>query len=218
MTAGQPEILRLFPTPLFVDTWEEAAAANGQLRQSMMAERASGRGVQKSNLLGWQSDVDMLRWGGQAATRLRDHAVELCKSLTADELAPRPWQWHAEMWGNISQRGASNQTHFHPGAFWSVVYYVDDGYGGSNDETLGGELTFVDPRLPMIRMRAPSLRMRFAPGDDDHQEIRLRPRSGRMVIFPAWLQHAVRPYNGIHERLSIAMNLTIFTAPEGRRA
>jgi hypothetical protein len=79
-------------------------------------------------------------------------------------------------------------------------------------------LTFVDPRLPMIRMRTPSLRMRFAPGDDDHQEIRLRPRSGRMVIFPAWLQHAVRPYNGLHERLSIAMNLTIFAAPKGRTA
>jgi uncharacterized protein (TIGR02466 family) len=218
VNTANAEVLRLFPTPLFVETWHEAPAANVQLRQAIMAKREQGRSVQKSNLLGWQSDVDMLEWGGGAATRLRDHVVEHCERVTHGESTTRPWQWYVEMWANISQSGASNQTHSHPGAYWSVVYYVDDGYGGSSGDRMGGELTFADPRLPMIRMRTPSLRMRFALDDEDHQEVQVRPKSGRMIIFPSWLQHAVTPYQGPHHRLSIAMNVSIFPAPVGMQA
>ncbi len=38
---------------------------------------------------------------------------------------------------------------------------------------------------------------------------RVRPQSGRMVIFPAWLMHQVRPYRGTGVRISIAFNLTV---------
>lgn len=209
------EVHRLFPTPVFVEFWQEAGQFNEPLRSAMLAERSSGRGVAKSNFLGWQSDVDMLTWGGEAAERLRERAIELCRPLTQDELAPRPLRWHAEMWGNISGPGASNQTHSHPGSFWSVVYYVDDGYGGSQDRNLGGELTFVDARFPMVRMRSPSLRPKFGQDDYDHQEVSIRPQSGLIVIFPSWLAHLVRPYQGNGERMSIAINLLIFGDPGG---
>ena len=215
MNSSEPQVRKLFPTPVFVEMWPDAPKWNEGLRQAMLNERASGGSVSKSNLLGWQSDIDMLHWGGEPAARLRDHAVELCKSLTCDEAGPRALQWHAEMWGNISVKGASNQTHAHPGAFWSIVYYVDDGYGGSPDRALGGELTFIDPRFPMVRMRTPPLRMRWPDGDPDHQEVWVRPVTGLIVIFPSWLQHAVRPYSGDRERMSIATNLTVFADPAG---
>jgi uncharacterized protein (TIGR02466 family) len=207
---NSPEVRRLFPTPVFVEVWPEAARWNNSLREAMLAKRASGQTVAKSNFLGWQSDIDMLRWGGDAATALRDRAIALCNSVTHDEMEPRPLRWHGEMWGNISGKGASNQTHAHPGAFWSIVYYVDDGYGGSDDRALGGELTFIDPRFPTVRMRTPPLRARLGPDETDHHEVWVRPRTGLIVIFPSWLQHAVRPYLGAGERMSIAINLTIF--------
>jgi hypothetical protein len=38
---------------------------------------------------------------------------------------------------------------------------------------------------------------------------RIRPKSGWMVLFPAWVMHQVRPYHGTAERISIAFNLTV---------
>ena len=119
-----------------------------------------------------------------------------------------------EMWANVSGQGASNQLHSHPGSFWSAVYYVDDGYGGSNDRSLGGELEIEDPRIPMINMEAPDLR--FRPSKDSpavpHDAL-IRPASGRLLMFPGWLRHAVKPYLGNGVRISVAMNLTAMRVP-----
>ena len=38
---------------------------------------------------------------------------------------------------------------------------------------------------------------------------KLVPRAGRMVMFPSWVFHQVRPYLGTAERISIAFNLTV---------
>ena len=35
------------------------------------------------------------------------------------------------------------------------------------------------------------------------------PRAGRLVMFPAWLLHQVRPYRGNAQRVSIAFNLSL---------
>ena len=37
----------------------------------------------------------------------------------------------------------------------------------------------------------------------------LRPKPGRLVMFPAWLMHQVRAYHGTAERISVAFNLTL---------
>ena len=37
----------------------------------------------------------------------------------------------------------------------------------------------------------------------------VRPRTGRLVMFPAWLLHQVRPYRGTAQRISIAFNLSL---------
>ena len=37
----------------------------------------------------------------------------------------------------------------------------------------------------------------------------IRPRSGRLVMFPSWLLHQVRPYAGKAVRISIAFNLSL---------
>jgi uncharacterized protein (TIGR02466 family) len=37
----------------------------------------------------------------------------------------------------------------------------------------------------------------------------VRPKAGRLVMFPSWLLHQVRPYTGTAERISIAFNLSV---------
>src|SRR5437588_455185 len=80
----------------------------------------------------------------------------------------------------------------HPGSFWSAVYYVDDG-GIDADPSRGGELEFMDPRGPGPAMYAPQLAYGSAGLSVGANET-VRPRTGRMVMFPAWLLHQVRPY------------------------
>jgi uncharacterized protein (TIGR02466 family) len=65
----------------------------------------------------------------------------------------------------------------------------------------------MDPRGPVPLMNAPHLRISGSLSAGATE--RVRPQSGRMVIFPAWLMHQVRPYRGTGERISIAFNLTV---------
>ena len=111
------------------------------------------------------------------------------------------------MWANVSHKGSANQFHYHPGSFWSAVAYLDDGYAGSSDQDLGGELQLLDPRMPMIRMTAPDLRLKSGDGTPQKTTISIRPKTGMIVLFPSWLQHAVRPFYGEGVRISIAINL-----------
>ncbi len=116
--------------------------------------------------------------------------------------------WRANLWANINRKGEGNAFHSHPGAFWSGVYYVDDG-GIDADPSLGGELEFMDPRGPLPLMLAPHLGY-VGSSDRSNTSIQaLRPKPGRLVMFPAWLMHQVRAYHGTAERISVAFNLTL---------
>ena len=37
----------------------------------------------------------------------------------------------------------------------------------------------------------------------------ISPRAGRLVMFPSWVLHQVRPYRGTAQRISIAFNLSL---------
>lgn len=205
-----PQAASLFETPVIVDQLPDADELNRELKQAILARRDTDPGVQVSNVHGWHSDRAMLRWGGAAAGRLRDRIVADADRFTADvgsEGKPR-YRWFPEMWANVSSQGAANQYHSHPGAFWSAVYYVEDGYAGDPDPKLGGELVLLDPRMPAVAMNAPDLRFRRPGETPQAREKWMRPESGRLVIFPSWLLHAVNPYRGNGLRISIAVNLS----------
>ena len=116
--------------------------------------------------------------------------------------------WRANMWANINRSGHGNLAHTHPGAFWSGVYYVDDG-GIAADPSLGGALEFMDPRGAAPVMYAPHLGFAMKGGLSGGANEVLQPKAGRMVLFPSWLLHQVRHYRGTAERISIAFNLNL---------
>lgn len=203
-------VVPIFPTPIYTMSVADAAALNGQLRDVIERQRAKEQGVRRSNLGGWQSDIDMLAWGGTGAGRLAALATQACR----DCIDGPQVDWRVEMWANVNQAGDSNQVHWHPGSVLSLVYYVDDGYAGSTDRELGGELVFIDPRMPFLRMRTPHLRHRSTAGQPEEHETWVRPFSGLLIGFPSFLGHAVRRYTGAGMRLSIAINML----PRGGRA
>jgi hypothetical protein len=212
-----PEIVPLFSTPLIVIEVPDAAALNVDLRRVIEEREKSHPSTHHSNLGGWQSSWDMDRWGGAPAVKLLAIARNLANRVTMDRkgntgTGPYPGYfavtWGANMWANVNRSGHGNEVHSHPGAYWSVVYYVDDG-GIAADPSLGGALEFIDPRGALPAMNAPHLGCAMPGGLSAGATERVQPKSGRLVMFPSWMMHQVRPYHGKDERISIAINLTV---------
>ncbi len=203
-----PQIVPLFATPILLLDVPDATALNADLRKAIIEREKSHPGTQHSNLGGWQSEWDMDRWGGAAAIKLlaigRNTANRVTTNRQGQAIAET---WKANMWANVNRSGHGNEFHSHPGSFWSGVYYVDDG-GIDADLSLGGELEFMDPRGPGPAMYAPHLAFGTAGLSVGANET-VRPRTGRLVRFPAWLLHQVRPYRGAAQRISIAFNLSL---------
>lgn len=214
--AEEPQVHYLFPTPVIETRLARFEALNAALLPVIRARREANAGINRSNFLGWHSDTEMLQWGGPAAKELALETMRVCGGYTNDigmrNNQPR-YEMGIEMWANISPAGASNQNHSHPGCLWSAVYYVDD--GGDPDS---GPLTLLDPRYPMTRMHAPDLLFTDEKGKREENLFLVPPAPGKLVIFPAWLTHGVRPHKGERDRISIAMNIqALRVRPDGAR-
>jgi uncharacterized protein (TIGR02466 family) len=202
------DVATLFGTPVVSFCLPDAETLNKELRAVIVERQSKHPGTQHSNLGGWQSSWDMERWGGAPAIKLLAFGRNTANRVTTDRQGkPVAISWRANMWANVNRSGHANEFHSHPGRFWSGVNYVDDG-GIADDASLGGELEFMDPRGPGPAMYAPQLAYGAAGLSVGANET-VRPKAGRLVMFPSWLLHQVRPYRGNAERISIAFNLSL---------
>jgi uncharacterized protein (TIGR02466 family) len=206
---SQARLVMMFPTHVLSGDWPEARQHLQTLHEMILGRRAAVP-LSPATILGWRSDNDMIDWGGPGARALCDHVTRRADGAVHDKLqqgAAVRFNWSVEMWAQVTERLGSIQVHSHPGAYLSALYIVDDGYAGSADPALGGELVFVDPRYPIVRMRNPDLRSRRADGSADQHEVRLRPTTGQLLIFPSWLAHGLMPFHGTARRVMIGINL-----------
>lgn len=199
-----PTIRAIFPTNIIETRLKDAARLNPALRDVVAARKAADPGISRSNIQGWHSDTEMARWGGEPARALALATLQVCGMHTHDRALsggkPR-FEMGLEMWANISPAGASNQLHAHPGCVWSAVYYVDDG-----GDLESGRLVLHDPRYPMNRMAAPDL-VFASNGVAEEIRVEIAPEPGKLVVFPSWLMHSVKPHKGARDRISIALNV-----------
>jgi uncharacterized protein (TIGR02466 family) len=207
--APQVEVLKLFPTPVVFSTIPNAEPLNAELKRIILDREKTSESVQRSNRGGWQSSWDMHEWGGEPIRTVLAYAQAIAEDATVDRSGRRhKISWRINCWANVNRAGHGNQFHTHPGALWSVSYYVDDG-GIDTDPGLGGEFEIMDPRGVAPSMYAPQLTF---PGPDclaQGESQRISPRAGTLVLFPSWLLHGVCPYRGSRERISIAVNFSL---------
>lgn len=202
------EIQHRFATPFVVAPLNDVTELNAALLTTILDRSRSDPGVIRSNRGGWQSAADFATWCGPAGTQLLETIVKLANGLTAIETAEglvhHPPRWNVNAWANINSSGDANASHHHPAAFWSGVYWVGTGAAGD-----GGEFEMHDPRGILPAFYAPQLRFAIpgylSAGSQDFYA----PAAGVLVLFPAWLVHAVRPYQGAGQRVSIAFNLSV---------
>lgn len=203
------ERLDLFATPIILSDVPDHDALDDDLADAIRTQQQGSQGVDRSNLGGWHSTPDMTDWGGEPARRLAEFAAGEVSPHMVDIAAAgkRQFDWGIDMWANVNAPGDANQLHCHPGAFWSGVYYVDA--GGADREGNGGELVLEDPRYPMAYSTVPDLVLRAADKKAMRSQHAIRPATGRLVLFPSWLRHSVRPHRGDRARISVALNLSL---------
>ncbi len=193
-------VLNTFAVPIITRKMAGAQAANAALRQAILAREASEPGMKRSNADGWHSDQTLLTWPEVEGTGLRgwidEAARQVARLALRDPNKAVDIGYEAQGWANINRHGNYNLVHTHPGAQWSMVYYVDIGVP-EQGHRLNGVFEFRDPR-----QRATEF-----PGFDFGRALNIVPEAGLFMAFPAWLEHMVHPFYGSGERISIAINV-----------
>ncbi len=208
-TPAKLTIQGLFATPVAVTRLPEASEINPALKTLILERAQSVPSTDHSNRGGWQSSWDFHDWGGEAGRKLLAAAERVATSLTCDRTGNAvTLDWKVNSWANLNRRDNGNEFHIHAGSLWSGAHYVDDG-GASDNEALGGEFELQDPRGPAAIMYAPTLAPKVQGGLSTGASELIRPETGSMLLFPAWLSHSVRPYKGDGVRISIAFNLSL---------
>ncbi len=198
----------LFPTPLMTARLAGHETLNPALSATILTREAFDGGIIVSNLGGWHSN-EFLDWCGPNGEAVITAARQIVDRMTLmevdDELVTAEVDWRVTAWANVSRAGHANRAHAHAGAFWSGIYWVDDG-GAAYDPALGGLLEFADPRGVAPEMYAPQLRCAVKDCLSAGRAEVVTPAAGTMVLFPAWLMHSVTPYRGDRPRISVAFN------------
>ena len=184
-----------------------AQSGNRALRKLLVSMSRAQGGVQKTNLGGWQSSVDLFERSEPEITLLRTrtyHAIfRYLQSMAPPGSEGRFEVSIGSAWANLNNRSHSNSPHMHPGVQVAGVYYVDD--GGSRT----GGVRLVDPRPQASMVPTPPL---WTYGMGEH--IRVANVPGLFVLFPAWLQHYVVAHEGAGTRVSVSFNARV-TYPAG---
>lgn len=194
-----------FATPIYFTDLSDSNALNEQLKKDIRGWRQRDpQGTVRSNVAqvgAWHSATDM-----HVRREFDPLTLEIFQMVQGiyDELGYDPDFEPVcdSMWANINSRYAYNRHHTHPHALWSGVYYVQ-----APDDC--GLLYFTDPR-PQTQVLTP-----YYDADRRHpstwNEVFYQPQEGRLIVFPAWLVHAVHPNLSSEEgesgeRISVSFN------------
>lgn len=212
----------LWPTPIGVHRYPEAAAFNPRLAKSLQELRGAQQRrrreqpgaffasdddlLQRVKLVEWPEfvrfvvssilktvrDVNQEAWAGQ----------ELDLSVGIEG-----------MWFQCSRDGAFHDIHTHGNCSWSAVYIVqiDDRpqriahpvYGPMN-----GVTRLYGP--PFTALAGAFVDVGNAYLQPPHVDI--EPVPGQLVLFPSWLAHKAMPYVGDKDRMIISFNASIHAA------
>ncbi len=201
--SGEPVVLA-FPTPIFRHCWpeDEVAPVNEALKAAILARRERAPSSSLSNVGGWQSESDLMKWPVPEVEYLNQWIHQAFSTIMGRELGTADFKSRCLVtgWANINEYGDYNRTHIHSNNHWSGVYYVDLG-DPSPSAGPNGAIEFLDPR--------PAIGVFDFPGITATGTWTLLPKPGLMLMFPSWLRHAVLPYFGERARITIAFNIRV---------
>jgi uncharacterized protein (TIGR02466 family) len=215
----QPEILNMFAVPFSFSRYPAPAQLNPALKRVIAALEQSGaanpRPLTQRNAALFESHFNLFRDPDPAIQELKafcwDQLLGVIGRLNGYDLATlHRLQIYNDCWFHVTRRGGFFGLHNHPNASWSGVYCVDPGQHDPGKQD-SGVLSFVNPMIMgAMHMDAGVAMMPLPYG---YQVASVAFEAGQLVIFPSWVLHDVKPFEGQGERITIAFNCW-FTLPD----
>ena len=187
------EMLPLFPT--FI--WKtDLQPAEFQPLNRQIIEALAGLGAPLDGLHpgeNWQSDHDLhYRPGFAGLTEwIAAAAAEVLQALHIPQRLVI-----TGCWANVNAPGTGHRLHSHRNNFLSGAYYVQVQEGANS-------INFFDPK-PQAGVMRPAA---TEPSEFNTEVAMVRVSAGSLILFPAWLQHAVDTNRSNQPRLSMSFNL-----------
>lgn len=192
-------ITNAYATPILTCYWENSNSFNVTLAQTIINYAKENKGIKKSNVDGYHSDVDFIHQEIPPIIELKSKILEICKFMAQHYGYPKDknLQINLSGWANILTHGNYHRLHNHPDYHWSGIYYVSAGAPFPN-QSPNGFLQFNDPRSGANMVSSKEL--------DLTPTYLVAPRPGLLVAFPSYLEHYVHPFFGEGKRISVAFN------------
>ena len=184
-------IEKFFPTIVY---GKDIQLDNNKMAQDIINWSNQDPGVSKTNYKGWHSTTNMAN--KPEYQQLVKELLKMQEEIFDNEHLDRSSRL-GNMWANINPPGGMNQPHIHPNALFSGVYYI-------KSPVKSGRLKIYDPR-PGVQFIMP-IRKPGNPGKDLWREANIDPVDGRIIMFPAWLWHAVEENQSNDIRISVSFN------------
>ncbi len=209
------DIVPFFATPFAFARLPDAASLNRELGALFIARAAEGaaqanpRPITQRNAATFESRFDLFRDPAEPAVRkLKEFCFgemlrAVCELNSYDAATRSRLLVYNDAWFHVTRRGGFFGLHNHPNASWSGVYCVDPGRSDA-DHKDSGALCFVNPVL-QSSMHLDAGNARFSGAFAGGVRI-LRLEAGQLVLFPSWVLHDVKPYEGDGERITVAFN------------
>jgi hypothetical protein len=215
-----PKLMHMFAVPFAFSNCANGPQLNPALKRYIFAQEGSGaaanpRPFTQRNAATFESHFNLFRDSDPAVQELKKFCFEqllgVIGSLNGYDVATlQRLQIFNDCWFHVTRRGGFFGLHNHPNASWSGVYCVDPGQhdAGKKDS---GVLSFVSPMITSaMHVDAGTAKLPLPYGP---QIANVSLEAGQLVLFPSWVLHDVKPFEGEGTRITIAFNCW-FTLPD----
>ena len=208
------EIAPFFAVPFAFARLENAATLHAQLRELFLARAGEGpryanpKPLTQRNAQTFESNFQFFRWPEACVQRLKEfcwqHVLQVvCELNGYDAAVLKKLLLFSDSWFHVTRRGGYFALHNHPMASWSGVYCVDPGRHDA-DKPDSGVLSFANPAVTSAMfLDAATANLQ---GPYAYSIRHLHMQAGQLVIFPSWVLHDVKPFEGEGERITVAFN------------
>ena len=208
------QITAFYAIPFAFDKLRDCAPLNAELRELFIARAAEGarfanpRPLTQRNRQLFESNFDLFRWPEPCIQRLKEYCwrnlLQVIRDLNGyDQAMMSRLLIYNDAWFHVTTRGGFFAIHNHPMAAWSGVYCVAPGEHDA-DKPESGVLSFLNPSV--IGSMYLDVSTTNIQGAYSAQIRHIRLEAGQLVIFPSWLLHDVKPFQGGGERITVSFN------------
>lgn len=199
----------LFGMPLWTFRVGNVSQVNEKLSNAINEEKRVDAGVNLSNMGGWQSH-GKLHFKNDfllLVDIINRYLVQVGKDYGFGNATPK--LKITSMWANENPAGSSNTLHSHQSPAGMPNPLVLSGCYYVKVPVNSGQFVLEDFSRPMRYLQLPFQEANMT----NSFTMKVQPKEGDLLFFPAWMEHRVEPNNSNDNRISIAFNIAFMNNP-----